>query len=173
MVRPPRYSPLDPPTSNRGNTAAFYSCIGDCRIANIDISAQLFSKTDRYPQGPVAIDFNGISTAFHSGCLVEAPQVGRRLFRNRGAKGGSETRINTYRAPMIVTTVAPKLVAKTPHCPTAGTMEAEAIATNIFLTPLDYDEQNVKAAWAQGCLHMGRYDLCAVCVYNVHVVSSS
>ena len=52
-------------------------------------------------------------------------------------------RTNTYRAPRIVITVAPKFVTKTPHCSTAGTTEAEAIATIIFLTPLRYDEQDV------------------------------
>ena len=56
----------------------------------------------------------------------------------------SEMRTNTYRAPRTVTTVAPKLVTKTPHRSMAGTMEAEATATIIFLTPLEHDKQSVK-----------------------------
>ena len=46
----------------RGNTAASYSYIGNRGIANIDISAQLFSETDRCPEGSVAIDFDVVST---------------------------------------------------------------------------------------------------------------
>ena len=58
---------------------------------------------------------------------------------------GSETRIDTYRAPRTVTTVAPKLVTKTPHRSMAGTTQAVVTAIIIFLTPLEYDEQNVKS----------------------------
>ena len=57
----------------------------------------------------------------------------------------SEERINTYSAPKIVVTVAPKFVTKTPHCSMAGTTEAEEKATIIFLTALEYDEQSVKS----------------------------
>ena len=59
--------------------------------------------------------------------------------------GESEMKIDTYRAPRTVTTIAPRLVTKTPHRSMAGTTQAEATATSIFLTPLGYDEQNVKS----------------------------
>ena len=58
---------------------------------------------------------------------------------------GSEIKINTYKAPRTVTTVAPELVAKTPHRSMAGTTQAEVTATIIFLTPLEYDERNLES----------------------------
>ena len=73
--------------------------------------------------------------------------MGLGLHRGHGEKklnGGqrleNEKRINTYRAPRTVTTVAPKFVTKTPHRSMAGTTEAEDKATIIFLIALKYDE---------------------------------
>ena len=76
--------------------------------------------------------------------------MGQWLHRTHGpgeknSNGGqwkleSEMRINTYRAPRTVTTVAPELVTKIPHRSMAGTTQAEVTATIIFLTPLEYDE---------------------------------
>ena len=57
-----------------------------------------------------------------------------------GQRLESEKRINTYRAPRIVATVALEFVTKTPHRSMAETTEAEEKATIVFLTPLEYDE---------------------------------
>ena len=143
-----------PPSRSSRDTAVFYSCIGNCRIPDIDICAQLLSEMNRYPQGPIVIDFDVVSTVLRSGCSIKAPYAGWWLQRTHRVKknssGGSGIKIDTYRAPRTVTAIAPKLVTKTPHRSMAGATQVEATATSIFLTPLEYDEQNVKSVERKG-----------------------
>jgi len=95
---------------------------------------------------------------------------------------------NAYRAPRDVTTVAPKLVTRTPHRSTAGTTEVDAIANIKFLTPLERGSvrtaTNITNQNGQGQLmgklwstagvkdnsRMGGHDLSAMCMYDIHIV---
>ena len=107
-----------------------------------------------------------------------------------GKKNKNKVRGDTHRAPRDVTTVAPELVARTPHRSTAGMTEVDAIANIKFLTPLErgivrtatnITNQNrrgqlmSKPRSPAGVKHnsrMGGHDLRAMCMYDIHIVRS-